>query len=1149
MLIAILVTTLTAVAFYIYSVSLSFWAQVLILVAILVASFAVIFYGKAVLISVYRAIKTWWNKPNLRSDLLVLRRMTRRLFRRNSLYDIPIFVLLTKDIEKEAECLGKLGLSLLDRFSRNSPVQYWVGHESVVITLDWGSSNAYPNLARDLGRSLRKIRPRQPLNGVILNVDCELLVDDSDSRAHEFAELSKEQLLRFVRGAHITAPVYTIVSGMSSLADFCQFFSTASESVCDSPLGSLVQQDPSGHFDPSEFDAAYASVLQKFAGSRNTSLLSQLDPDYRVSIAAAPLQMLMLKPVLNRFLTELSRASDRERPVWIRGIYFLDSVAGREPKDLLSGAAAGAMGLRFTRPARQIPSARALFTRNLFRNALRADSQAIGVRRGPDIAAKVGAAGAITGWLAVLGFMVWSVNEETVFKSKEFQTAINAASTYREKIKTLSPQGLANSPDEIIDVLGILRASTFAEYQKSRLATSFWIPNDSVRDQVQAMYQTELGRFALPMLAEKQYQILRDYEKNPTVREVARAFRASAIYVDLALSENPSGLILRNNADEVVRFFLEQFENLTGPQKITLGRIIQDIDMMSYGKTDLAKQIQRSAAKELSRFGLEQICYQLIRTAPINSQMVELGDALRANFDVVYTLNPQDGYFRFEKTSESLLRVPYLFTRDGFEFLDLSTFSNHIRHAIEYVGVIDPRVAAKISEQELENIAADIRNLYTRDYIDTWNGILASAAVRQAANAGQLQELLAAASSATTSPLAQLMSMTSTHTKLFTPPLDQKGKPNSSKSKGVKAPSSVTKLLKLEKKAQTSEKAREALKQAQKESSAKAITQAFAAFHKLLDPAAKETEVAKLMGNLHSLNQWVQPFVGSSEGGRDILEAWKKPAANGTNPIARMRLRADDYPQVIKGWLVNLSTNANSLLIGVAHQWLSRHWQSQVVEEFNQSLAARFPFDSTSNAESDLDRFTAFFKSGGVVDSFVAKWISPFRFGPTGSGLAPSFLWDDGLKLDPSLREFLAATSTIRDTLFDPTGIRPEMDFEVRVDEMPIDLTEFSIRSTAPLLVYRHGPSLWRPQVWPIGGDALRLRAFKGLALSEEKKIPGAWSWFRILAHAAPMAEGRQIPVNVQVGDSSVKATIKLLGPQNPFDLTLYSRYQPPGTI
>ena len=1149
-----LVTALAAVAFYAYSVSLSFWALVLILITLLVASFAVIFYGKAVLVSAYRSIKTWWNKPNFRSDLLVLRRTARRLFRRSSLYDIPIFVLLTRDVEKEGGLLGKLGLSLLDRFSQNSPVQYWVGHESVVITLDWGSSNAYPNLARDLGRSLRKIRPRQPLNGVILNVDCELLVDDSDSPAHEFAELSKEQLLKFVRGAHITVPVYTIVSGMSSLADFCQFFSTASESVCDSPLGSLVQQDSTGYFDPSEFDTAYAAVLQKFSGSRNTSLLSQLDPDYRVSIAAAPLQMLMLKPVLNRFLTELSRVSNRERPVWIRGLYFLDSVSGREPKDLLSGAAAGAMGLRYTRPTRQIPSSRALFTRNLFRDALHLDSQAIGVRRGPDIAVKIGTVGAITGWLALLGFMAWSVNEETIFKSEEFQGAINAASTYRENIKNSSPQALANSPQKIIDVLGVLRASTFAQYQKDRLATSFWISDDSVRDQVQAMYQRELGRFALPMLAEKQYKILREYEKNPTVREVARAFRASAIYVDLALSDDPEGVLenntlLENNTDEVVRFFLEQFDNLTGPQKITLGRIIQDIDRMGYGKTDLAKQIQRSAAKELSRFGLEKICYQLIRTAPINSQMVELGASLRENFNVVYALNPQDGYFRFEKTDQSLLRVPYLFTRDGFEFLDLSKFSDHIRHALDYVGVIDPRVTAKMSEQELENLAAGIRDLYTRDYIDTWTGILASVAVKQVANASQLQELLSAASSATTSPLAELMGMTSTHTKLFTPVVEQQAKGASSQLKGIKAPSSISKILKLENKVQTSEKAREALKQVQKQVSAKAISQAFANFHKLLDPSAKETEVSKLMSNLHSLNQWVQPFVGSNEGGRDILEAWKKPAANGTNPIALMRLRADDYPQAIKGWLVSLSTNANRLLIGVADQWLSRHWQSQVVDEFNQSFATRFPFESTSNADSDLDRFAAFFRFGGVVDNFVAKWISPFRFEPTGPGLVPSFLWDDGLKLDPSLHGFLADTLKIRDTLFDPAGTRPALGFDVRVDEMPIDLTEFSVRSTTPLLVYRHGPSFWRAQQWPSDGEALSLKAFKGLTLSAEKKIPGAWSWFRILARTSSVSEGRHIPINVQMGDSSVSATVRFAGPQNPFDLSLYTRYRPPGKI
>ena len=1141
---------MVGMAFYIYSVNLSFWAQALILAALFVVSFAVIFYGKVMVVSAYRTIKNWWNKPNFGSELLVLRRTTRRLFRRRSLYDIPIFVLITKDIEKEEALLGKLGLSLLDRFSQDSPVQYWVGHESVVITLNWGSSKAYPNLARDLGRALRRIRPRQPLSGVILNIDCELLVDDSDAPAHEFAELSKEQLRKFVRGARITAPVYTVVSGMSSLADFCQFFSTASEAVCDSPFGSLVQEAPSGHFDPLEFDAAYAAVLRKFSVSRNTSLLSQLDPDYRISIAAAPLQMLMLKPVLNRFLTELSRVSDRERPVWVRGLYFVDSVAGREPKDLLSGAAAGAMGLRFTRPTRQIPSARALFTRNLFSDGLRVDSQAIGVRRGSDITAKVVALGAITGWLAVIGFMFWSANQETVVKSAEFQTAIDAASTYREKIKTSSPTALVNSPKQIIDMLGVLRASAFAPYQKDQLATSFWIRSGKVPDEVRSLYQKELGRFALPMLADKQYRVLGEYQKNPNVRDVAGAFMAAAIYVDLAIAENPVGsFALDNERNEVVRFFLGQFENLTDTQKNALANIVRDIDQMSYGNYSLATQIRKAAAKELSRFGLTQICYQLIRAHPKNAQMIELGESLRADFSVVYTLNAQDGFFQFEETEDSLLKVPYLFTQDGFEFLDLSAFSDQIRDALQYVAVIDPSVPRALTEPALENLAAGIRDLYIRDYIDTWNGILASVAVKQAANAGELQELLAAASSATSSPLAELMDITSTHTKLFIPAPQQKGKKTSSHSKGIKAPSSIGKLLKIEKKVQTNEKAREARKQMQKEASAKGITEAFANFHKLLDPSAKKTQVAELMKNLHSLNQWIQPFVGNAESGRDILEAWGEPVGNGANPIAQMRLRADDYPQVIKGWLVNLSTNANSLLISVAHQWLSRQWQDQVVDEFNQSFAMRFPFVATSEADSDLDQFTAFFRSGGVVDNFVAKWIAPFRFDPTESGLVPSFLWDDGLKLDPSLRGFLTDTSTIRDALFNPTGTRLELGFDVRVDEMPIDLTEFSVRSTAPLLVYRHGPSFWRAQTWPIEGDALSLRVFKGLALSAEKKIPGAWSWFRIFAHGTPTMEGRHIPVNVQVGDTSVRATIRLAGPKNPFELSLYSSYKPPGTI
>ncbi len=1150
LLLAVLITVGMAAALYLYPVNWSFSAWILALLAAFALTFFIAFYGKQVVLSIYRSLRTWWNKPNFRSDLLVLRRTVRRLFRRRSLYDVPIYVLFTRDLEKEKGLLGKLGFSHLDRFSKDSPVNYWIGHESTIITLDWGSQKSYPKLARDLGRSLRRIRPRQPLNGVLLNLDCDLLVDDSDSRAHEFAELSREQLRELARGTRIAPPIYTLVSGMSSLADFSQFFSTASEEICDSPLGATVQASATGHFDPGEFDAAYAQVLDRFAFIRNSSLLSQLDPDYRVSIAAAPLQMLMLKPMLAKFLAELARVNERERPVWIRAINFIDASAGREPKDLLSGAAAGAVGLRFTREARQLPSTRTLFARNLFSHGIRGDSQAIGVRRGADVITKVAMVGTASAWFGVMGFMAWSASEEGAFKANEFQTAINGAATYREAIKSASPQDFASSPQKVIQVLSELRDTTYAQYRKSRPATSFWIPKDEVFDAVRTMYQRELGRFGLPMLADKQYQILRDYQKSPSVRGVARAFRAAAIYVDLALSETPFGFnTLDNSSTEVVQFFLAQFQDLTDTQKLNLSQLVTDIDQMSYGNSDTAKQVQRFAAKQLDTFGVEQVCYQLIRTSARNGQRVELGSALRADFSDVYKLTPEQGLFEFKKTDQTLLQVPYLFTRDGFEALDLSAFSHDLRYALEYVSVINPRVRDALSVQAEENLASGIRELYIRDYIDVWTGILSSVEVKEAKNSSELQSLLAAASSSTTSPLAQLMGITNTHTKLYTPAPQEKKKGSSSKSTGVKAPASLSKLLKLEKKAQKSEQARKAREQLQKNLMAESITSAFVNFHKLLDPAAKQTQVAALMVNLHALNQWIQPFVSSADSGRDIFESWKAPDASGTNPIARMRLSADNYPEVIKAWLVDLSTNANSLLIGVAHEWLSRQWRNQVVSGFNQSLATRFPFQPASSADADLDEFSSFFRTRGIVDSFVSDWISPFRFGEAGSGKPPSFLWDDGLKLDPALGDFLKASLIIREALFDPGGTNLGLEFEMRVNEMPVDLTEFSVSSVRPLVVYRHGPAFWKSQVWPSSADKLDLRAFKGLALSSEQEIPGAWAWFRILAHSSPIMEGREIPVRIDMEDGLIDATVRLKGPHSPFDLSLYSSFKPPGSI
>ena len=98
LLLAVLITAGVTAALYFYSVIWPVSAWVLALLAVFALSFLIAFYGKQVVRSVYRSLRTWWSKPNFRSDLLVLRRMVRSLFRRRTLYDVPIYVLLTKKI-------------------------------------------------------------------------------------------------------------------------------------------------------------------------------------------------------------------------------------------------------------------------------------------------------------------------------------------------------------------------------------------------------------------------------------------------------------------------------------------------------------------------------------------------------------------------------------------------------------------------------------------------------------------------------------------------------------------------------------------------------------------------------------------------------------------------------------------------------------------------------------------------------------------------------------------------------------------------------------------------------------------------------------------------------------------------------------------
>ncbi len=1132
LVISTLVTVLAAVFFHLAAIPSQLWQQLLLLLMLFGLVFVVSYYGGSLARRSGRQIRNWWHRPNLRRQLMILWASIRRLYRPRSKYELPLFLLLTDDLGREKPILGKMGLKPIEKIGSDSPVQYWLGEESAFITLDRGSTFAYPHLARDLGRALRRFRHRQPLNGIIVNIDCELLLDDSEAPAHDFASATREALIRFSRAAGISAPVYTLLSGMSSLADFCQFFSTATEEFCDAPLGALIKADHAGQFDEDQFNVAYAQILQMLSDRRVSSLASQLDADYRTSIAAAPLQAVMLKPALTRIFHQLTRSARNDPPVWMRGLFLINTVSGRTPKDLLAGAVAGAVGLRFTLPGLQVPSTRSLFVRNLINQALHPDSQVIGVRRGANLRAKLAALALAIGCVAILGFMIWSLRVEFIFKNEQFQQAIDGINTYREHVKA-NPQAMFEATHGI-DELSALRAETYAIYQKKRPQTSFWIPNDNSLANVTNMYSAELSRFALPMLAKAETDEIHQYRLKPSRFTLAPAVRAAAIYVHLAQKSKAGNIEWRLAYQD---FFLQAFSELDQARRAKLATLLQDIDSFPLGEVKAATKMQKIAVAELSKYSLAQVVYQLIRTERANMGPVELISVLGTGFQDVFEITGGTELFSISDDPMPSLTVPVFFTHDGFSALDLSTDSKQLRTALEWVKALDPSLHGSLAFNGYDVLAAQVQQLYIRDYIDVWNGILESIHTKPVTSKSGLGQSLAIAGSASSSPLAKIINLVNAHTRLaVTLPVSTGATP--------KAPTLLSKVEKAEK--VVAGTGRADIGVGLKQAAAKDITDAFSAYHKLAEPATKKTQVAILLQSIHMLNQWVQPFIGADGNAGEIFSQWADVEAAKVNPLAKMRLSADNFPPVVKQWLVTISNDANVVLMAAAKDWLSSYWQATVYRRFQQRLAGKYPFDPDSKVDAKLDDVVRFFGKKGVIDSFVTNWIAPFRYGAQVKGVPTSFLWASNIELSPTVQSDIERATQIRQALFDPTGKKLEVGFDLQVSKMSASLTAFSIEADTPLLLYRHGPVLWLPQHWPVHGERLQLQTNRGVAVAGKRELNSPWSWFKLLSGARVTNQDRELTTQLAVDSERIGVQIRLHDLENPFDSSLLPGYVPP---
>ena len=211
---------------------------------------------------------------------------------------------------------------------------------------------------------LKKSRPRQPINGVLVAISIEdvLTMSRQDLTAH--ADAIRMRLLELHQRLKVSFPVYALFTKADLVAGFSEYFSYLSEASRRQVWGATFQTaDKSKNLIgdiPNEFD----QLLVRLSEETLDRLQDEPTPQHRVQLFGFAAQMARLKPQIHDFLNQIFEPTRYHVNASLRGFYFTSGTQQGTPIDQLIGSLARTFGAEEVSARRYITApARASFSR------------------------------------------------------------------------------------------------------------------------------------------------------------------------------------------------------------------------------------------------------------------------------------------------------------------------------------------------------------------------------------------------------------------------------------------------------------------------------------------------------------------------------------------------------------------------------------------------------------------------------------------------------------------------------------------------------------------------------------------------------------------------------------------------------------------
>ena len=985
---------------------------------------------------------------------------------------------------------------------------WWLAEEAVLIEAPghWFAQGADATLLLQLLGRLSAVRPRRPLDAILLTVGAEALIADPRAAAVGL----RARLQQIMRGLRAAPPVVVAVTMCDRIPGFTGALGRleGTERTIAVPLGG--QGDPAPNLRPAlaEFVAA--------AGRRLPfDLAAERDPVRRATLLDWPGQAARLADAAEQFVRELARTAPGDWRPDLRALHL--TAAGGTATGASDPWAAGfAATFGLDRPPPPPVSEAPLLVDGLIRGHL----LSIAGSGGSNIAEErrttlrhVAGYAASVGLLAVLAG-IWATAYAMHDHILDDLEARIGALDRLEDAATTPPV----TADRILDLLEVahsmaaLRAEELPGAGFLALAMPRPTPDLSAARRV---YDVELRAYLLPFLRERLAQQIAAENDLARLRDLLRIYLASAS------PRHYDAAAFRSWANATMAALLSLDPAGRQMAQAHIARLVQLLPEPN----GLDAAVVAGARERLRQRPEAEVVYNELRRQAERS-------AEAPPLDVVGSLGVAAAQLLMLRHQAGLpVVVPGLYTRAGF----FSVFLPRLPALLQ--GDADEAFLLG-SEQDVTGRQALLRRvteLYTNDYIRQWRAVLDQTALRALPDLPSLVGGVQALSGAD-SPLLGFIELVRQNTDLQPPSEEAAGLLG--RAAGTVGGAAVQQAVTGAVAAASST----ALSNLARDWPGSPIRAAFLPIITLAGRADSMQASTRLQGPLATAFGTLSGISGSAnpqQAAHQVAAAGIGPQGN--DPFAAIRTQAATLPRPLDGIFRDLHSNIWNVLLGLAMERINIAWNLEVAPACAQAISRRYPF-AGRDAPADRDvlprDFAAFFGPNGTLDRWVTTYLLPFTQSAADGTLVPASR--GGLRLDLS-REALAQVNrarAFRDLFFDSAG-----NLSVRLTLMASYLDpralSASLSSGPARMVYRHEPPRPFEFRWPApddaGGASLQLSMTDGTV--RQLQASGPWALFRLLDQAERSGMSDRVTVRFRLGDAQVAYSLRGASATNPFSM------------